>query len=857
MNRQSMLAGLISAALTSIEHATAAEPVFDLQAFSSEGAAVDVSRFSRYDLMSPGTHLMEIIVNGQPMGRREVTFMTTDAQADAVPCVDHDLLLQLGVAPERIGTLRTASECPALADWLPAATSRVDAAALEWTVSLPQVYVRQLPRGFIDPSYWDEGINAGLLNYTFSTTRMMAGAGTDRAYLGLNAGLNLGRWRLRHQGAQTWDSATGQPPYQNTSTFAQRSLPVWQAQLRVGDSFSSGQILEGVRVRGVTLASDERMLAPSRQGYAPLVRGVAEGNATVTIRQNGYTLYETTVAPGPFEINDLPATGYGGDLTVSVTEVDGRRNTFTVPYSATPLLLRSGARHYQVSLGQVNQLGVSAGMPAMVQGTLAHGVADGLTVYGGGTGTQGYHQGKLGVAASTALGVWSLDATGSRTRLDGQGNRSGHSLGLGYYKSVPTSGTHFALGMYRYSTPGYFSLYDALSAQEGLRKGYGAERLARQKSRIDLNVSQQLGGGTLTLSGSSTAYWRRQQGRQTTFSVSYGATWKRLGWNVSMQRSRVEDTRLRDEQRRSPREHSDALFFGDVGQRGRLDNRITLTLSMPVGAGLRAPTLTSTQHWDRGDRRGSQQQLGLNGLLGEDASAHYGVWANRSAAAGSRASAVNAYTGYRGEAVAMRLGYGQSNQGAQLAFSADGALVAHSDGLILSQSLGESAALVHAPNAQGAALNNGHARIGAGGYAVAPNLQAFRRNVVTLDPNGMPVDVELLESSQSVVPTLGALTLLRFKVASGRAVIVKARRDNGKPLPFAAQVFDEQGREVGVVGQASKAFVRGISDSGRLTVRWSAAADGRCVIVYQLPSRPSAERQRSAQVWEGRCVAIP
>ncbi|WP_240164052.1 FimD/PapC C-terminal domain-containing protein [Pseudomonas allii] len=121
----------------------------------------------------------------------------------------------------------------------------------------------------------------------------------------------------------------------------------------------------------------------------------------------------------------------------------------------------------------------------------------------------------------------------------------------------------------------------------------------------------------------------------------------------------------------------------------------------------------------------------------------------------------------------------------------------------------------------------------------------------------MPVDVELLESSQSVVPTLGALTLLRFKVASGRAVIVKARRDNGQPLPFAAQVFDEQGREVGVVGQASKAFVRDISDSGRLTVRWSDAVDGRCAIVYQLPSRPSAERQRSAQVWEGRCVAIP
>ncbi|MCT6957964.1 fimbria/pilus outer membrane usher protein, partial [Salmonella enterica] len=84
------------------------------------------------------------------------------------------------------------------------------------------------------------------------------------------------------------------------------------------------------------------MLPDSMRGYAPTVRGVAETNAKVTVRQNGVVLYETTVAPGPFTISDLYATGYGGDLAVTVTEADGRVRSFAVPYASVPQLLRPG-----------------------------------------------------------------------------------------------------------------------------------------------------------------------------------------------------------------------------------------------------------------------------------------------------------------------------------------------------------------------------------------------------------------------------------------------------------------------------------------------------------------------------------
>ncbi|WP_180354978.1 fimbria/pilus outer membrane usher protein, partial [Salmonella enterica] len=116
---------------------------------------------------------------------------------------------------------------------------------------------------------------------------------------------------LRHQGGQAWTSRGGLLPYQHTATYLQRPLSAWRSQLTLGDSFSNGQVLDGVRVRGITLSTDDRMLAPSQQGYAPQIRGIADSNATVTVRQNGYTIYETQVAPGPFVIDDLYPTGYG------------------------------------------------------------------------------------------------------------------------------------------------------------------------------------------------------------------------------------------------------------------------------------------------------------------------------------------------------------------------------------------------------------------------------------------------------------------------------------------------------------------------------------------------------------------
>jgi len=857
--RKTIVGGLLSAALMPPDIACASPLSFDLNAFSSSLAnTVDTSRFSTSNAMVPGTYRLDILVNGQPIGRRSVNFVAGNDSAGAEPCFSREMLEQLGIAMDKVDAdsgYRDAAQpyCGDLGRWIPMASSSVDGGTLEWSASVPQVYMNQATRGYVDPAFWDDGITAGLLNYNFSTSSIVSGEGQDRTYLGLNAGLNLGAWRLRHQGAQAWDNGNGLQPYQNTSTYVQRSIAPLKSQLTVGDTFSNGQILDGVRVRGVTLATDDRMLPQSQQGYAPQVRGVADSNATVTVSQNGYTVYETTVAPGPFVISDLYATGQGGDLTVAVTEVDGRRKTFVVPYSVAPQLLRADGTHYSATLGRVQQRGIADDKAMVFQGTLQHGLTDSLTAYGGGTVSEGYTQAKLGLAFSTPVGAFSLDGSNSSTNVPGGDLLSGHSYGVGYNKSVPFTGTHFALGAYRFSSQDYLSLPDALNVRDLGRRGEDINQYARQKNRVDLSISQKLGDGSLTLYGSSVEYWRQQQGRQTSFTVSYGSSWNTLNWNVSAQRSRIQDTR-----QLSANELSDEVFFGRNGQQGRVDTRYMLTLSMPIGGSANAPTIYTSLARDAGDTRGSQQQVGISGLAGEHSQLNYGLSASRSTSDDTRSHQVNTYAGYRTDATQLRAGYGQSRDSSQVSFGADGGIVAHAGGVTFSQSLGESSALVHVPDAEGAALGDGSGtRVNRSGYAVVPSLRAFQNNTVSIDPEGMSMDVELQESTRTVAPTLGAVSLLTFETVSGRAVVIKGTQENGQPLPFAAQVFDQQGHEVGVVGQAGKAFVRSIPDRGSLTVKWGDKAADRCEISYDMPPQTAAEPQSMSEYIQGLCVKNP
>jgi outer membrane usher protein len=221
---------------------------------------------------------------------------------------------------------------------------------------------------------------------------------------------------------------TGQPTqFDNIATYVQHDVAKLKSQVTLGDANTTGDVFDSVSFRGAQIATDDRMLPESLRGYAPVVRGTAGSNARVTIRQNGQVIYETSVSPGRFEITDLYATGYGGDLDVMVTEADGRAKSFSVPYASVAQSLRPGTTGFSATAGQLRDDSLET-KPMFAQFTLQRGLTNLVTAYGGGVVAQGYVAADLGAALNTKYGAFSADVTGAQTQVLGESAMRGTSL---------------------------------------------------------------------------------------------------------------------------------------------------------------------------------------------------------------------------------------------------------------------------------------------------------------------------------------------------------------------------------------------------------------------------------------------
>ncbi|WP_248747257.1 fimbria/pilus outer membrane usher protein [Pseudomonas sp. MWU12-2037] len=799
--------------------------------FPGGGGQIDISRFNEGNVVLPGHYRADISVNGGWIGRDELTFAGVEGQKNAQLCLDRALLIRLGIDLDGVAQkaadagetvpppLPSTPACGDISTYLPGASARFDAGESRLDLQVPQIYLSRKARGYVSPEHWDTGVNAAFVRYDANGfMNNNQGRSSFSNSLRLNTGLNLEGWHLRHNGAYSSNDAGGS--YQSSATYVQRELPGLQSQFMTGEIYTTGELFDSLRMRGASLATDDRMLPDSQTGYAPIVRGVAETNARVSVRQRGILLDETTVAPGPFVLDDLFPTGYGGDLEVTVTEADGRQRQFIVPFASDVKLLRPGYSRYSLSVGEMAELGVNSN-PWLSQGTFQYGLNNLLTGYAGALASEGYNSQILGTALNTPVGAISLDLTSSHAQLPGNGNRRGQSLQARYNKNFADTGTNFALGAFRYSTDGFLTARDTARLRELARDGGNLDNISRVRERLDISINQSLERGSLFLTGSSQNYWNRKGG-SLSFSAGYSSNWQRLNYTFSAQRTR------------------DLLTE-------RSSNQIDLTISLPLGYSNRAPNLSSTL--THGDRQNSIR-TGLSGTWGERNEINYG--ASASHADNGIGNSFNADLQYRSRYAQASTSYSQGNGYHSQSLGLSGGLVAHADGLTLTPELGDTFGLVNAPGAKGAWVGGNNAQVDDNGYAVVPHLTSYRQNVVELDPGDMSHDVELKSASHNVAPRAGSVVVMKYETSSGRALIINALREDGSPLPFGADVFDESGASTGVVGQSSKAFVRVPRDSGQLTVKWGSASTDVCRITYDLGTLADSNGLRQM---DGECRA--
>ncbi|WP_309600504.1 FimD/PapC N-terminal domain-containing protein, partial [Klebsiella pneumoniae] len=93
-----------------------------------------------------------------------------------------------------------------IAQQYPQSTWNYDIGTQELSLSIPQVYILKRPNGYVDPSLWQDGINAAMVSYDLNAWHNESdSSNSDSIYAGLKYGVNVGAWHLRARGNANWD----------------------------------------------------------------------------------------------------------------------------------------------------------------------------------------------------------------------------------------------------------------------------------------------------------------------------------------------------------------------------------------------------------------------------------------------------------------------------------------------------------------------------------------------------------------------------------------------------------------------------------------------------------------------------
>jgi len=767
------------------------------------GKETDLTRFSQGSQL-PGTYPTDIYLNGSHVGSQPVMFIPgpdTDGQQGLVPCLTREMLSNYGI---RMNLFKASTEEIRRGYF---SLSQIPGAQVAFRfneqslhLNVPQIYLTPRFTGIAPRPLWDEGIPAFLMNYRVGVDQsfMHSHSGNTNQYswLQLSPGVNVGAWRLRN--FTSWQKTEGKPGHwQVINTYLERDISDMNSRLTLGERFTSSEIFESVPFRGVMLASDDRMVPSSQYMYAPVIRGVARTQARVEIKQNGYTIYNQIVAPGPFALTDFNPTGAGGDFQVTVWEADGVPQVFTVPFQTPAIALKEGYFRYSIMAGQYRPSDRNVLRTPVLESTAMYGLPYGVTLYGGIQAANHYQS--LSTGAGLNMGNWgalSADVAFSRGQPSGQNMLEGQSLRLRYSKEITATNTSLSLFNVRFSQANYLTLGETLDSWK-MYDTPGRDVIRnRRKNSLGFSLSQGLGKwGYLNAGADHTTYWKSSQ-HKTGFNAGYSVLLKdmtlSLNWSANQRPNR----------------------YG-------MEHIVSLWLSVPL------------KKWTGGDTRASYRFTHSSsgntghsaGLYGNafDQRLNWSVSHHYTPGKATSRNNGDVSLGWAGNYGNISGSYSYDRDYQQRSIGIDGGLIAHRHGLTFTQTLGETSALIEAKGASGVKVQ-GYAGVNTDyrGYTAQPYLTPYHRNNLSLDPTTLPPEAEIAITDKSVVPTAGAIILVKFKTNVGAKAIIKLSNPDGSHASFGSvvNVLSNKTSE-GIVDKDGKVYLTGLTDEGDLIVKIS------------------------------------
>lgn len=775
------------------------------------GKHADLSVFDQGGQL-PGNYYVDIYVNNEILDKRNVIFkLKYEGEGKNVlsPCLTGKELSQYGVDMAKFKNIVLDDGSCIDLDTIPSLKYELNFNAQALELTIPNKYLLPKLNGIAPQTLWDDGIPAFLMNYDVSSTRTelrTLGQSRQTTWLQLSPGLNIGPWRLRNTTVWQQNSYT-EGKWQTLSSYAERGFNSIGSRLTVGDAYTQSDIFDSIPLRGLMLNSDDSMVSPDEYEFVPTVRGIARTQARVEITQNGYTIYNGVVEPGPFTLKNVNANASGGDLKVTIWETDGHPQIFTVPFESPVISVKKGYLRYSVSAGYYKPIENFNRHEKVLEATAEYGLPLNLTVYGGGQGTQHFQSSSLGLGA--VLGDWgavSADLTHSRTNFQEGISQQGDSYRLRYNKLLTTTGTNLAIMQYQYNEGNYNTLSDALENNQDYTSH-------REKSRTGLSINQSINDwGSLSFSGYINRY---RNGYPSTKAINAAYSFTLGPSTISVNFSQTQS-------------------LGDYAQKST-NHIVSLWISLPLSRWIGGKTYVNYR-WSDSSTGGQSHTIGLSGNNMNRSMYWSASQSYRPDNYNNRNSGNLSVTGY-GTYGQLSGNYSYSPEVRQTGAAMRGGIIIHRHGITFGQPLSDTIGLIEAPGAAGVKIGGmPGVRTDFRGYSIYNSLISYQKNDVSIDPAELPSNVEITKTDINVVPTEGAVVPVKFATHKGAREILTVYQEDGSPIPFGAlATFNSDDSAGGIVGESGEVYLTGLKKNNVLNIKWT---NHQCRALVILPEAP-------------------
>jgi len=558
-----------------------------------------------------------------------------------------------------------------------------------------------------------------------------------------------------------------------------RDDPSSLTSLNIGDGISrTGAWGRAVRFGGVQWGTNFATQPDFVPFPLPSVRGEATLPSTVDLYVDNALRLSRNVPYGPFEIPRAPVITGDGQVRLVVRDVLGRETVVTQPYYVGASLLQAGLHDYTYEAGfRRNRFALESNDYGefFAAGTHRAGLSDQLT--GEIRGELLAKQQTIGVAASyliPALGVASASTAASR--------------------SDQGAGGFMSLGVERQGRPVSFGVETRLAtarfAQIGGWPDYAVPR----------NVYLARASFAAGRSGSAFVSYVHQvnrNARETKFVTA--------GYSVSVMNN----------------------FYLSVFGLQSLGEDRARSVGVNVTYALGSRT-TASANWN-GDAKASSSSVQIQQSLPQGSGIGYRLLAGAGANDRHEADLF-----LQNDIGSYSLAAAQSAGATSFRVGASGGVAILDGSAYLSRRLDDSFAVVQVGEYDDVDifLDNQPIARTKGGYALVTRLRAYQNNIITIQPENLPLDAEVTTLRLSLSLSRRSAALVSFPVKPARGALLRIVLDDGAPLPAGALVSVEGGAEEFPVARRGEAYVKGLASRNVVQARWKGQ---RCDIEVTMP----------------------